>query len=917
MSDGRPGLVKRSFAYVSDNSKQDDVEMNGKFGFGLKDALTIMCYHTVDKGSVSFEYRAITKAGTYYLVPPLSPEAFVQIRFEPSKKSTDDTVTQVISCTDSGFLETTLKSAKAGILQFAAEGLDCVAQFSCEATKGDPKSVIAIELYIRKDDKTSPFDNEVFCHNIKYEPGGPIQKNRKFAFMYHLKMMKKEGVQGRDRLALPQNWSKFLSSLLMRAFSDPEFLRAFTTHFDRVQPNVENDKLWFGKQTTLAQTYWDFLKLRADEYAAKQAKEEELKAKRVKIAEEIREQQERVKCIKQKLPSTHEQDAMLPTTDSGDFDEERLHKAIIGNAVLESATTTIKTLSATDADLDKKQTELKAALKKDKVFQAKPILIAASSAQAQTDGSHGRVIPMPDSSLEKAKTQGNSSLSRILSEQSSCFPLHVMSCETKITRICEALGWESPTIRQSDEHEHFDALAEVSTIDSPRLVLNIRPDTTPEWLLDAAIEAILQGHDHAKLLIRSLIKNSDSPPSSPRAAPLNSKPVSLLLVISEWGTEKGGIASFNMQLAIDLASNDHHVYVLVTEWSESLDAGHSNVTLVPPYRLGSKWPMPYMPGSESKIAAIVGHAHITGPLALYISKQPQFKNADFWIINHCARSWYNPLKAKYNYMETCKNEDELVAIEEKAAVVWSVGETILEYWSEQFTQKGIDGVNHVLFQPTLNPYFVLPSGGVKRARTRDRSCTLLLFGRLDDDVAKGVGVGINTFKTLHHAHKAARREPPTLIIRGIKDAEERAELRDKFGLDRYTGRTVQMREFGTPENVKGDLRKADLVLMPSPIEPYGLVGLESLAMGVPLLCNSESGLARDMVKIGGRDLSSPFIVDGISVEEWTKAAQILLDSDASAERSPFERAGDLRTRFQNIPAKDRGYVQMWDALQNR
>eukprot|EP00058_Branchiostoma_floridae_P001254 XP_002586742.1 hypothetical protein BRAFLDRAFT_105740 [Branchiostoma floridae] len=50
-------------------------------------------------------------------------------------------------------------------------------------------------------------------------------------------------------------------------------------------------------------------------------------------------------------------------------------------------------------------------------------------------------------------------------------------------------------------------------------------------------------------------------------------------------------------------------------------------------------------------------------------------------------------------------------------------------------------------------------------------------------------------------------------------------------------------KYGTQEDLSKDMQQAHVVLMPSRAEPFGLVGLEAIAAGVPVLVSHTSGLA--------------------------------------------------------------------------
>ena len=70
----------------------------------------------------------------------------------------------------------------------------------------------------------------------------------------------------------------------------------------------------------------------------------------------------------------------------------------------------------------------------------------------------------------------------------------------------------------------------------------------------------------------------------------------------------------------------------------------------------------------------------------------------------------------------------------------------------------------------------------------------------------------------------------------------RANLLEKVGSDRLN---IVIRAFTiSDEELQADLRRASLVLMPSRAEGFGLVGLEAVVAGTPVLISAESGLGQ-------------------------------------------------------------------------
>jgi glycosyltransferase involved in cell wall biosynthesis len=118
---------------------------------------------------------------------------------------------------------------------------------------------------------------------------------------------------------------------------------------------------------------------------------------------------------------------------------------------------------------------------------------------------------------------------------------------------------------------------------------------------------------------------------------------------------------------------------------------------------------------------------------------------------------------------------------------------------------------------------------------------ILVMGRAEDDLLKGLDLAAKAVGT------AARRQGSSarleLVIRGAK--EEACEgLRSRLiGWSENPSLDVVVKPFTTSaESLDDDMRRASLVLMPSRTEGFGLVGLEAIAAGVPVLVSSESGL---------------------------------------------------------------------------
>ena len=189
------------------------------------------------------------------------------------------------------------------------------------------------------------------------------------------------------------------------------------------------------------------------------------------------------------------------------------------------------------------------------------------------------------------------------------------------------------------------------------------------------------------------------------------------------------------------------------------------------------------------------------------------------------------------------------------------------------------GVEHALFGPGER-------GGARHALGLPHDVPVVLFvGRLQ--ALKGPDVAIRTLYELSLRHPEAR----LLVVGGASgdhgdaDVVEAHALVSEFGLaDRV--------EFVEPQPhhiLSTYYRAADVVLVPSRSESFGLVALEAAACGVPVVAAAVGGLL-SLVDHG----DTGFLVPGRDPELFAAAIDTILRDPALAEQ--MSRAGAKRAR---------------------
>jgi D-inositol-3-phosphate glycosyltransferase len=188
------------------------------------------------------------------------------------------------------------------------------------------------------------------------------------------------------------------------------------------------------------------------------------------------------------------------------------------------------------------------------------------------------------------------------------------------------------------------------------------------------------------------------------------------------------------------------------------------------------------------------------------------------------------------------------------------------------------GVEHAFFSPG-------DRGGARAALGVDAEAPVLLFvGRIQP--LKGVDVAVQTL----HRIVARRPDATLLVVGGASGADGDAEVARVRGLVDDLGLTDRVR-FVDPQPhhlLSTYYRAADVVVVPSRSESFGLVALEAAACGTPVVAAAVGGL-RTLVDDGRTGL----LVDGRDPADHAAAVESLLADPREAAamgRAAAERA---------------------------
>ncbi len=163
----------------------------------------------------------------------------------------------------------------------------------------------------------------------------------------------------------------------------------------------------------------------------------------------------------------------------------------------------------------------------------------------------------------------------------------------------------------------------------------------------------------------------------------------LLFLASEWDTKKGGISSFNMTLASELANYRDwkcKVYCAVLQATEEQKqhAKRHGVSLLVPFTVHCRDPDLAKLTIPKDVTHIIGHAHITGPASLRLKRMKSFSHVKFWMINHVVPQSVEILKESKSIKSGLivgKEKTEIITkLNNFADYVWSVGPVMFDSW---------------------------------------------------------------------------------------------------------------------------------------------------------------------------------------------------------------------------------------------
>ncbi|MEU4565111.1 glycosyltransferase family 4 protein [Micromonospora sp. NPDC023956] len=334
-------------------------------------------------------------------------------------------------------------------------------------------------------------------------------------------------------------------------------------------------------------------------------------------------------------------------------------------------------------------------------------------------------------------------------------------------------------------------------------------------------------------------------PEPAEAPDAGGPPPRVLALDTHWFSAKGGLSTFNRALCAALvrAGADVVCVVLRPTPEETAHARAAGVTLVaaPPVSADSaerdallrRPPLP--DGWEPDL--VVGHGRITGTHAR-ILVEDHFRTA---ARAHVVHTWSDHIEWQRGDRPDAgaiaeRRWKEDIELARTATRAFGVGPLL-----HGLLERDLSVHSDVAAPGRIDPGFDLDDD-TPRTPPRWHQRQVMLSGRLDDWQVKGLDLAAGAVGAAVELLSPGGTELE-LLLRGVPPTEH-GRLREQ--VLRWAGRPglqVTPRAYSTSTtDVRADLRRASLVLMPSRVEGFGLVGLEAVVAGTPLLVSANSGL---------------------------------------------------------------------------
>ena len=355
------------------------------------------------------------------------------------------------------------------------------------------------------------------------------------------------------------------------------------------------------------------------------------------------------------------------------------------------------------------------------------------------------------------------------------------------------------------------------------------------------------------------------------ASLISSRKLKVTLLSYEWGSTKGGLSTINRELAIQLAKNDNvevSMYLpLCSEEDERAAAGF-RVCLVKAKKKPGYDPIEWLAWipKDHHMDVVIGHGiHLGRQVPMIKGLHPDCK----WIqVVHTDPEELDMFK-EYGgpTVKRAKQHQTEVELCELADQVVAVGPKLTEAFACYLRSCGKD--QDVI---NLTPGIFSEFANINQAAEGRETFRVLVFGHGDseDFRVKGHDVAARAVAKLNKEERSFK-----LVFVGAPDGEE-DKVKERFLKEGISPSQLIVRSAEEREQLAKQFYEADLVVMPSRTEGFGLAAFEALSAGLPVLVSGNSGIGKALKKVL---YGSYFVVNSEKPKEWAKAIRTICSKE--------------------------------------
>ena len=172
----------------------------------------------------------------------------------------------------------------------------------------------------------------------------------------------------------------------------------------------------------------------------------------------------------------------------------------------------------------------------------------------------------------------------------------------------------------------------------------------------------------------------------------------------------------------------------------------------------------------------------------------------------------------------------------------------------------------------LTPGIFSEFANINHAAEQRETFRVLVFGRDDseDFVLKGYDIAACAVAMLKDEERSFK-----LVFVGAPDGEE-DKVKERFLEEGILPSQLVVRSAKERDQLARQFYEADLVMIPSRTEGFGLAALEALSAGLPVLISGNSGIAKALKKV---PTGSYCVVNSENPKKWAKAIRTICNKE--------------------------------------